>query len=124
VEESRIDYYEALRRSSEGWHESQHDLLPWLQHFLAILRRAYRELDSRIGKVKPARGAKTALLEAAIAQFPGEFSLADLERASPGVSRDLARRVLRQLQSRGAVKCLGRGPGAAWIARRGNSEIS
>jgi Fic family protein len=122
VEESRADYYEALRRSSEGWHDSRHDLLPWLQHFLAILRRAYRELESRLGEVKSARGAKTALLEAAIARFPGEFSLADLERAAPGVSRDLARRVLRQLQARGAVKCLGRGPGAAWIARPGLTE--
>src|SRR5436305_15073915 len=26
VEESREDYYEALRRSSEGWHEGRHDL--------------------------------------------------------------------------------------------------
>ena len=40
VEESREDYYEVLRRSSEGWHEGRHDLLPWLNYFLVILRRA------------------------------------------------------------------------------------
>ncbi|MFL6236281.1 MAG: hypothetical protein ACJ76N_24330 [Thermoanaerobaculia bacterium] len=34
-----------LHRSSEGWHEGRHDLLPWLNFFLAILKRAYRELD-------------------------------------------------------------------------------
>lgn len=45
VEESRAEYYEALQRSSEGWHEGRHDLLPWLNFFLAILKRAYRELD-------------------------------------------------------------------------------
>ena len=44
IEESRAEYYEALHRSSEGWHEGQHDLLPWLNFFLAILKRAYREL--------------------------------------------------------------------------------
>lgn len=45
IEESRAEYYEALHRSSQGWHEGRHDLLPWLHYFLAILKRAYRELD-------------------------------------------------------------------------------
>jgi Fic family protein len=45
VEESRAEYYDVLHRSSEGWHEGRHDLLPWLNFFLAILKRAYRELD-------------------------------------------------------------------------------
>jgi hypothetical protein len=44
----------------------------------------------------------------------GEFSLGDLERACPGVSRDMVRRVLRNLQRAAKVACLGRGPGAAW----------
>jgi SNF2 family DNA or RNA helicase len=38
---------------------------------------------------------------------------AHLERACPGVSRDMVRWVLRQLQNAGNVVCLGRGPGAA-----------
>jgi Fic family protein len=45
VEESRAEYYDVLHRSSEGWHEGKHDLLPWLNFFLAALKRAYRELD-------------------------------------------------------------------------------
>ncbi len=44
IEESRAEYYDVLHRSSEGWHEGRHDLLPWLSFFLAILKRAYREL--------------------------------------------------------------------------------
>jgi Fic family protein len=117
IEESRADYYDVLLRSSEGWHESRHELLPWLNYFLAILRRAYVELEGRVGQVKAPRGAKTAMIESAVASFPGEFSLGDLERACPGVSRDMARRVLQQLQREGRVECVGRGPGARW--RRG-----
>jgi Fic family protein len=45
VEESRGEYYDVLHRSSEGWHEGRHDLIPWLSFLLAILKRAYRELD-------------------------------------------------------------------------------
>lgn len=114
IEESRADYYDVLERSSEGWHQGRHDLFPWLNYFLSILRRAYLELESRVGQVKAPRGAKTAMVEAAVASFPGEFSLGDLERACPGVSRDMARRVLQQLQREERVECVGRGPGARW----------
>lgn len=120
VEESRDDYYEALRKSSEHWHEGKHDLIPWLNYFLGVLRRAYREFEQRAGQVKSPRGAKTVLVEAAMDAFPGEFTLADLERACPGVSHDMVRRVLRQLQKKGRVACLGRGPSAHW-RRKGNT---
>ena len=117
VEEARADYYEVLRRSSEGWHGGKHDLLPWLNHFLAILKRAYRELEERTGELQRPRGAKTALVESAVAAFPAEFSLADVERASPGVSRDMVRRVLQRLQRESRVECMGLGPGARWRKR-------
>jgi len=29
IEETKEDYYEALRRSSIGWHAREHDLVPW-----------------------------------------------------------------------------------------------
>lgn len=49
VEETKQDYYDTLARSSEGWHEGRHDLTPWLNYYLAIVRRAYLELAGRTG---------------------------------------------------------------------------
>jgi DNA-binding HxlR family transcriptional regulator len=46
--------------------------------------------------------------------FPGEFTISDLERACPGISRDMVRRVLRDMKKADQVECLGRGPGARW----------
>ena len=114
VEETRDDYYDVLQRSSTGWHEGRHDLFPWLNYFLTIVRGAYREFEDRVGQVRSPRGAKTALVQAAIEAFPGQFTLGDLERACPGVSRDMIRHVLRDLRRAGWVACLGRGPGAPW----------
>lgn len=114
VEESREEYYEALHRSSVDWHEGRHDLLPWLNYFLAILYRASREFEERAGHVKSPPGAKTALVQAAVNNFAGRFSLGDLEHACPGVSRDMIRRVLKDLQKAGRVECLGRGRTAQW----------
>jgi Fic family protein len=117
VEESREEYYDVLQRSSQRWHENQHDLLPWLNYLLAIVKRAYREFESRVGQIQSPKGAKTALVEATIRELPGTFTLTDLERASPGVSRDTIRQVLRRLQKEGIVECLSKGPGATWTKR-------
>ena len=120
IEDSRDDYYEALRASSEGWHHGRHDLTPWLVYFLAIVRRAYGELERRAGEVRAPRGAKTQLVLAAVEGFSGPFRLADLEQRCPGVSRDMIRRILRDQSRAGKLSCVGRGPGARW-ARKGTT---
>ena len=102
------------QRSPQRWRDSKQDLLPWLNHFLAIARRAYGEFEERAGNMKSRRGAKTELVEHAIESIVGEFGIAELERACPGVSRDMIRLLLRDLKAAGNVECLGRGPGAKW----------
>lgn len=114
VEDSKESYYDVLKRSSEGWHEGQHDLVPWWAYFLGIVRSGYREFEERVGAVRAPRGAKTETVRRAILAFPGEFSISDVERACPGVSRDMIRLVLRALQTEKRIVCLGRGRAARW----------
>ena len=113
IEDTREDYYRVLLESSKHWHEGKHDVIPWLNYLLAIIRRAYGEFESRAGQVRSARGAKTALILDAIKSFAGKFTLSDLERSCPGVSRDMVRRVLKDLRAKGDLKCIGKGPGGA-----------
>ena len=117
IEQNKERYYETLEQSSQGWHEGNHDPWPYINYLLFIFKSAYREFEERVGQVKSPRGAKKGLVEAAIEGFSGEFTLNDLEQACPGVSRDMVRRVLRDLQSARKVECLGRGPGAHWRRR-------
>lgn len=56
-------------------------------------------------------------MENAIESLVGEFGIAELERACPGVSRDMIRLLLRDLKAAGRIECLGRGPGAKWRKR-------
>jgi Fic family protein len=114
IEENKERYYETLKHSSQGWHEGRHDPWPYVNYFLFILKTAYAEFEERAAQLRSPRGAKTALVEAAIDTFPDQFSLSELRRACPGVSPHLVRRVLRDLQRAGKIICLGRGPGAAW----------
>jgi Fic family protein len=114
IEDSKEDYYAVLQVSSANWHEGKNELLPWLNYSLAIVRRAYLHFEERAGQVKSPRGAKTALLLAAIEGTPSPFHVADLQKACPGVSLDWIRQILKQLRSEGKLECLGRGPQARW----------
>lgn len=114
IEQNKDRYYETLEQSSVRWHEGRHDPWPYVSYVLFILKSAYKEFEARVGQIKSPRGAKTELIESAVNSFDREFTVSDLVRSCPGTSRDMIRRVLRELQKVGKVKCLGRGPGAPW----------
>jgi len=114
IEQNKERYYETLEQSSQGWHEGKHDPWAYINYLFYVLKAAYKEFEERVGQVKSPRGAKTALIEVAIEGFADEFTLNDLEQACPGVSRDMVRRVLRDLQNAGKIECLGHGLGAHW----------
>lgn len=120
IEENKERYYETLELSSIGWHEGTHD--PWhlINFLLYILKLAYAEFEERVNQIHAPKGSKTVLIEQAIEATTAGLSVADLERACPGVSRDTVRHVLRELKRAGKVEALGRGPGALW-QRRGNA---
>ena len=115
VERTKESYHDALYRSSVDWHAGSHDLAPWAEYLLGIvLLSACQEFERRVGVVQSQRGAKTALVQDAIAHLSGEFSVADLQERCPTVGIDLVRRVLRRERDAGRVECLGRGPRARW----------
>lgn len=113
IEESRRTYYEALERSSHGWHDHTHDPHPWLGYFWGVLIRAYSEFEDRVATLK---GSKTDQIKAAVGRRVGAFGIAEIERDALGVSRDMVRHVLRQMREEGRVKVEGTGRGAKWRA--------
>lgn len=54
------------------------------------------------------------LVKKAVGGFQGDFSMADLQRKLPGVSVDMIRRVLKDMQAQGTVRCLSRGRSSKW----------
>lgn len=114
IEQTKQSYYDTLYISSQGWHESRHDVLPWTEYFLSTVLAAYDEFESRFGRISRGRGSKTDTVKNAIDRFVTDFSLSDIEKACPLVSRDMIRRVLFDLKKEGHVICLGRGPAARW----------
>lgn len=113
-EESKESYYETLEHSSQGWHEGAHNPHPWLDYFWGAMLRAYREFEDRVGVLSGGRGSKSELVRDTILRRIGPFAISDIERACPGVSRELVRLVLREMRDEGVLVLEGRGRGAKW----------
>lgn len=132
IEDNKERYYEVLEQSSQRWHEGKHVPWPAMNFLLYVLTHACKEFEERVGRMTSPRGAKTEMVEHAIETISGEFSITDVERLCPGVSRDMIRLLLRDLKAAGRIECLSRGPGAKWRKRvmplkegrkEGNSRI-
>jgi Fic family protein len=115
IEQTKETYYDALRASTAGWHEAQHDLQPWLSYFLGVLTAAYREFETRAEAVTSGRGFKAELVKAFVrSNVSDNFTFAEVKRAAPGVSDEYIRQVLRELRDAGIIEGTGAGRGAGW----------
>lgn len=114
IEQSKETYYETLNKSSQKWHEAKHDALPWFNYFLGTVLAAYKEFEERAGNIKPSRGAKTEIVAATIGRQIGEFSISDIEKECPSVSRDMIKIIFRNLRKAKKIRCMGKGRSAKW----------
>lgn len=116
VEQTRDSYYASLRASSEGWQEGTHSLAPWVGYFFGVVLAAFRELDTRLQVAgMPTKAQRVKL---AIEQLPDLFTITEIERACPAVSRPTIKLVLRELREQGRIEVARAGRGATWRKRR------
>lgn len=114
-EESKESYYATLELSSQGWHEGQHDVMPWLDYFWGTLRRAYKEFEARVDTIERTHGTKADQVRAEISKRTVSFTITHIEEACPGISRDTVRLVLRAMREEGLIATEGRGRGTQWV---------
>ena len=122
IEQTKESYYDTLYHSSQDWHEGRHDVLPWTEYFLSILLAAYAEFEGRFGKIGKGKGSKTDMIRNAVNGFIADFTIMEVERACPKVSRDMIRHVLGQLREQGVIVPIGKGRGAKW--RKARTEMA
>jgi Fic family protein len=116
INDTRETYYDALHASTDGWHDSEHDIWPWTRYLLGILTAAYKEFDERLETVGH-RGAKTqAVKEFVRKSLSDTFSFEDIRQGTPAASDALIRKVLNELRDAEppAVERLTMGRNAQW----------
>lgn len=115
IDETRETYYDALARSTTGWHAREHVPWPWLRYFSGVmLGGAYRRLEERMG-VLGGRGSKRETLNRFLASMTSdEFTIADLRRAAPDTSDAMIKAVLKEWRDQGLVRSVAKGRRASY----------
>lgn len=115
IENNKESYYDALKASSQQWHEGHHTLTPWWQYFLGImLLTTYREFEDRVGITSTARGAKKEMVIDAINRLPVLFQISEIIEACPNISRPTINRVLQEMTKDRKIHCIKPGRDATW----------
>lgn len=113
IEDSKSDYYEALKKSSFHWHESSHDLFPWWSFFLSHIKSGYQELKERV-ELSPIGGTKTNLIRQSILEQVGEFKISTILNLNPTLDREIAKKTLTQMKKDKIILQIGKGRGSRW----------
>lgn len=87
--------------------------MPWWNYFLGVVRSGYKEFERQVESVE-ARPAKSEMVQRAVLEQLGRFTLADLIHQLPVASPQLIKKVLAKMKSEGRVRVHGRGRGASW----------
>jgi Uncharacterized conserved protein len=114
IEDSKETYYEALNKSSMLWHDGKHNLEIWLEYFLGVLLRAYKELENRVGHVTNIKGGKSERVEIAIDKKLGYFTKSDIRNLCPDIAEATINRVFDKLKTEGKIQLMGQGKNSKW----------
>jgi len=100
-------YYDALQRSSKGWHTNENDYLPFIEHFILTLFTCYKELDRRFEVVGDKKLNKGNRVEAAILKNLGSISKKEIRELLPDVSITTIEAKLTELLKEGKIEKFG-----------------
>ena len=82
-----------------------------------MILSAYKEFEERASQFKPGRGAKSEIVKQAIHHQISEFTLSDILRVCPGVSRETVKLAFKELAKEKKIICHGKGRSAKWKKR-------
>lgn len=109
------NYYDALGKSSKGWHENENDYSAFIMEFLTTVYMCYKELDKRFAVIGSRKITKQARVEATVLNSLTPISKADIGKILPDVSATTIEAVLGQMVRTGSVRKIGSGRGTRYI---------
>ena len=115
INNSKWDYYEALRLSSDGWHENTNSYFPFIENFVATLLYCYKELDKRFAVVNAKKVSKRERVEATVLNSLLPISKQEVCYVLPDVSPTTVEAVLGAMVKSGVLDKVGAGKNTKYI---------
>ena len=117
INKSKWDYYEALRLSSNGWHENKNSYFPFIENFVTTLLYCYKEIDKRFAVVNAKKVNKRERVKATVLNSLLPISKQEICYVLPDVSPTTVEAVLAAMVKIGAVEKVGIGKNTKYIIK-------
>ena len=117
INKGKWDYYEALRLSSDGWHDNTGSYFPFIENFVATLLYCYKELDKRFAVVRAKKVNKRERIEATVLNSLLPISKQEICYVLPDVSPTTVEAALAVMVRSGIAYKVGSGKNTKYIKR-------
>lgn len=108
IEMSKDSYYDALQKSSFGWHENNNDYAPFVKYMLSVILAAHREFASRVQIMIESKLSKPERVAKIIEDTLGKVTKQDILEKCPDISETTVQRALADLlKNRKIIKISG-----------------
>ncbi len=107
IERNKESYYDALKASSDGWHENHNSYEPFARYMLGIILAAYRDFNSRVEYLRDKKLSKPERIQAIFAQRLEALSKQDLIVLCPDISEATIKSTLTHLVKDGYIVKIG-----------------
>ena len=97
VNKYKESYYEALKISSEGWHENESDYVPFIINFLPILYKCFKELDNSFTEISLKKAKKSERVECVLLSAMTPLSKQEILEKVPDISVKTVELVLSKM---------------------------
>ena len=107
INKYKAGYYEALRISSESWHENENDYVPFIINFMQILYRCYKDLDESFTDISLKKAKKSERVESILLGAIVPISKQDIMQKVPDISVKTVELVLGKMLREKKIKKIG-----------------
>jgi Fic family protein len=120
INKGKAEYYEALRLSSDGWHDNKNSYFPFIENFITTLLFCYKELDKRFAVVNVRKVTKRQRVEAAVLNSLLPVSKQEICYVLPDVSPTTVEAVVASMVKSGSIVKIGSARNTKYVRRQEN----
>lgn len=115
IEKSKETYYEALKESSNGWHDCMNDYQPFVSYYLGIFVKAYQEFQDRVEHLHGKTLSKPERIRQVFGKRLGKITKGDIATLCPDISLSTIERTLKEMLDKGEIQKIGKGRGTGYL---------
>lgn len=118
IEDSAMEYYDALNACVEGWDQGKNDYAPYAAYWLSVIHQAHEVLFDQVERLGSDAQGKSDRVKSYVLQANEPVAKRQLREAFPDISEATIENALAQLVRERAVEKIGAGRATAYRPRR------